>query len=278
MTDYERIERVIRFAAVHHGEQPDLARLATVACLSPFHFHRLFVRWAGITPKQFVKFLTALHAKQLLKHSRGVLSSSLDVGLSGPGRLHDLFVSVEGMTPGEFKAGGDGVTVRYGFHPTPFGTCLLGFTGRGICHMAFLTPRAREKKRALERLRQAFPHAALQLDRRTTARTVKRVFSGTGASRAGRRISVFVVGTPFQLKVWAALLDIRPGQVRSYGGLARAIGHPAASRAVGMAVGANPIAYLIPCHRVIRETGLSGGYRWGAWRKQAMLLRERGVS
>jgi AraC family transcriptional regulator of adaptative response/methylated-DNA-[protein]-cysteine methyltransferase len=271
MTDYERIEKVIRYLESHYLEQPDLGALAKIAGLSEFHFHRLFSRWAGITPKAFVKFLTAQHAKALLRSSRGVLEASLDSGLSGPGRLHDLLVSVEAMTPGEFKSYGQGMEVRYGFHPTPFGTCLIAATARGVCRLSFLD-RDNPAKRAslIEELRSAWPHADILRRPRSTGRIASKIFDRPRREK----LSLFLVGTRFRIKVWEALLRIPPGCVASYQDVARSIGNPRASRAVGSAVSKNPVALLIPCHRVIRETGIVGDYRWGHVRKKAILAWE----
>ncbi len=271
MTDYERIEKVIGFLIAHQGEQPDLATLAKVAGLSKFHFQRLFTRWAGVSPKMFLKFITALHAKSLLRDSTSVLDASYEVGLSGPGRLHDLLVTIDGVSPGEFKSGGEGIEIRYGFHPTPFGRALIAQTVRGVCQLNFFsTPK--EGSGALAGLTRMWPKANIVRDQRSTSATIRRIFS---RSSAGGPVRVFLMGTPFQLKVWEALLRISRGQVSSYGAIARSLGKPAASRAVGRAVGSNPVGFLIPCHRVIRETGVIGQYRWGSYRKHALLLWER---
>ena len=267
MTDYQRIEKVIRYLNEHYRDQPSLVDLARVAGLSEFHFHRLFSRWAGTTPKSFLKFLTTRHAKKLLAESRDLLGASLDSGLSGPSRLHDLFVTVEAMTPGEFKAGGKGVEIHYGFIAGPFGACLLGLTKRGVCHLAFVDGSEEE---GLRELRERWPHAELKQRKAETAKVARQIF---GAA-AGKGISLHLAGTPFQLKVWEALLSVPPGCLASYSDLAKAVGSPKATRAVGSAVGGNAIAYLIPCHRVIRETGDFGQYRWGRCRKQAVLAWE----
>jgi AraC family transcriptional regulator of adaptative response/methylated-DNA-[protein]-cysteine methyltransferase len=271
MTDYERIEKVIRHLDARHREQPGLEELARVAGLSPFHFHRLFSRWAGLTPKAFLKALTANHAKRLLLQSGDLLGVSLDTGLSGPGRLHDLLVSVEGVTPGEFKGRGAGLDLIYGFQDSPFGPCLVGITPRGICHMAFV--QGPGKRAALQELRARWPVARVRLDPDASARAVRSLF----APKRGSRLSAVVRGTPFQIKVWEALLRIPSGRVSSYGRVAADIGRAGAARAVGSAVGQNPVAYLIPCHRVILETGAVGEYHWGSIRKKAMLAREGAV-
>jgi AraC family transcriptional regulator of adaptative response/methylated-DNA-[protein]-cysteine methyltransferase len=272
MNDYERIEKVIRHLKEHYVEQPDLRTLAGIAQVSEFHFHRLFSRWAGVTPKSFVKFLTAQHAKALLRESQSVLDVALDSGLSGPGRLHDLLVSVDAVSPGEFKNYGAGMEIRYGFHPTPFGTCLIGATARGICHLSFLNDSSISGTAILRELKSDWPKAMLRHHPKSTRVLASKIFD-RGRSE---KIPVLLVGTPFRLKVWEALLKIPLGRVLSYQDIARSIGNSRACRAVGSAVGANPVAYLIPCHRVIHETGIVGNYRWGPARKLAMLAWETG--
>lgn len=269
MTDYEKVEKVIRYLDAHHAEQPDLKTLARVAFTSEFHFHRLFTRWAGVTPKEFLKLVTIHHAKALLAESRNVLHAALESGLSGPGRLHDLFVTVDGVTPGEFKASGAGMQIRHGFHPTPFGECLIGVTDRGVCFLSFVGRR----NAALDSLKRAWPNATLREDVEATARTVMQIFRGK-RNGCGNELKLFVKGSRFQLKVWEAILRIPPGRVLSYGDVAQLIDSPNATRAVGTALGRNPVALLIPCHRVIRETGALGGYRWGNARKRALLAWE----
>lgn len=269
MTSYERIEKVIRYIEKHRLEQPRLPALAKVAGLSEFHFHRLFSRWAGTTPKSFLKFITNEHAKHLLRSSRDLLTVSFDAGLSGPGRLHDLLVSVEGVTPGQYKAKGLGLEIQYGFHQTPFGLALVGTTARGICHLAFLDSRT-SRQIAVRELRTKWPKAKLRENHGTTAPIIARIFGRTRKES----LPVVLSGTPFQLKVWEALLRIPSGGASTYGQVAAAIGQPRASRAVGSAVGSNSIAYLIPCHRVIRGAGILGDYRWGAARKRAILAWE----
>jgi AraC family transcriptional regulator of adaptative response/methylated-DNA-[protein]-cysteine methyltransferase len=276
MNDYERIETVIRHLKEHYAEQPDLRTLAGIAQVSEFHFHRLFSRWAGVTPKALVKFLTAKRAKALLRESQSVLDASLDSGLSGPGRLHDLLVSVDAVSPGEFKNHGEGMEIRYGFHSTPFGTCLIGATARGICHLSFLDRDGSGRRAAvLRELESDWPQAVLRHHPQSTRALASQIFA-RGVTTRGEKIPVLLVGTPFRLKVWEALLKIPFGRVLSYRDVARSIGAPEACRAVGAAVGKNPIAYLIPCHRVIRETGIVGDYRWGQARKLAMLAWENG--
>lgn len=268
MTSYERIEKVIRYIEAHRLEQPRLDTLARVAGLSEFHFHRLFRRWAGTTPKAFLKYLTSEHAKTLLLQSKDVLSASFEAGLSGPGRLHDLLVSVEGVTPGELKARGEGLEIRHGLAQTPFGPAFFAWTRRGVCGLEF--EGAAGRAGALRRLRARWPKARLLADAAGAAALSKKVFA---RKRAGA-VPVLLAGTPFQLKVWAALLRIPAGKTAAYGDVARAIGRPKAARAVGAAVGKNAVAYLIPCHRVLRGAGLLGGYRWGPARKRALLAWE----
>lgn len=271
MSDYARIEKVIRYLKARHQEQPSLELLARVAGLSPFHFHRLFKRWAGTTPKDFLKYLTAEHAKLLLKESRDLLSTSLSAGLSGSGRLHDLMVTVEGVTPGEYKSRGVGLKIEYGFHTTPFGEALLGQTSRGICFFAFLE--MSERKEKLQELKLAWPKAELVLSSKKTKVAASKLFR-----KSRRKISLLLKGTPFQLKVWEALLKIPEGALLSYGDIARQVGKPHASRAVGTAIGQNTVGLLIPCHRVIRESGVVGHYRWGTERKSAILAHESASS
>lgn len=272
MNDYERIARVIRYLDDHHAEQPDLATLAARAGLSPFHFHRLFSAWAGITPKDFLQCLTLTHAKAMLLEGRSVLDAALEAGLSGPGRLHDLCVTLESVSPGELKSGGDGLTITCGFADTPFGVCLVGETARGVCHVSFFD--ARDEGSALAGIQGHWPQAQLLRDDSAAIRLASRVFERSDGSRACQPLRAFVKGTAFQVRVWRALLHVRPGTLVSYGHLAAGVGRPSAARAVGTAVGQNPLAYLIPCHRVIRETGVVGGYRWGQTRKRAMLVWE----
>ncbi len=269
--DYHRIETAIRYLEQHAAEQPSLERVAAHIGLSPCHFQRLFSAWAGVSPKRFLQYLTVENAKGLLRGSASVLDTALEVGLSGPGRLHDLFVGAEGMTPGEYKHRGRELELQFGFHPTPFGDCLLAMTSRGICRLAFVEPG--ERAGVLEELRQSWSEATLVENPAAVARQLEQIFPPAGGqSRQG--LKVLLKGTNFQLKVWEALLRIPEGAAVSYGELAAAVGHPAAHRAVGTAVGANPVAYLIPCHRVLRSNGEIGGYRWGVTRKRAILAVE----
>lgn len=268
--DYRRIAQAIHFLEEHKLDQPSLDDVAEHIGLSPFHFQRLFHRWAGISPKRFLQFLTAEHAKRLLHDSASVLTASLDAGLSGPGRLHDLMVSIDAVTPGEFKTGGAGLPIRFGFHETPFGTCLIGLTERGVCHLAFID--GSDYATALNELQQSWPEATLTKAPEESLSVVDKIFSRT--LEMTEPITLLLRGTNFQLKVWQALLKIPEGSLASYQQLAEQLGKPTASRAIGNAVGKNPIAYLIPCHRVLRGSGEIGGYRWGIERKKALLGRE----
>ncbi|MBI3830761.1 MAG: methylated-DNA--[protein]-cysteine S-methyltransferase [Planctomycetes bacterium] len=268
--DYRRIELAIRFLDRNATRQPDLEEIARAAHLSAFHFQRLFKRWAGVTPKRFLQILTVELAKERLAASRSVLDTAWDVGLSGPGRLHDLFVAVEAVTPGEFKARGAGLSIRYGFHATPFGLALLGVTERGVCHLAFVEES--NERRALAELKCGFPAAQIAEDAVRTARFAEQVFQKN--PKRAKSEMVLHAGTNFQAKVWNALLRIPPGAVATYGEIACAIGKPKAVRAVGHAVARNSVAYLIPCHRVIRSLGVIGHYRWGPARKRIMLAWE----
>jgi AraC family transcriptional regulator of adaptative response/methylated-DNA-[protein]-cysteine methyltransferase len=264
-SDYRRVEAAIRYLEEHAERQPDLAELAVHVGLSPAHFQRLFKRWAGVTPKRFLQFVTIEHAKLLLRDAASVLDTSYEVGLSGPGRLHDLFVSTEAVTPGQYKAFGDGIEVRWGFHDSPFGDCLLAETERGICHLSFADGGG---ERNLARLRHDWGRSRLVEDRRHTGRTAAGIF---GRTTPDKPLPLVLKGTNFQIKVWEALLRVPEGALLTYGDLAQHVCSSRATRAVASAVGANPVSYLIPCHRVLRKTGALGGYAWGTARKRAML-------
>lgn len=270
MNDFERIARIIRFLDSHRTAQPGLNSLAAAAGLSEFHFHRLFHRWAGVTPKDFLQALTVEHAKRRLRESASVLDAALDAGLSGPGRLHDLLVTLEAASPGEFRTGGRGLNLEWGTAESPFGPCTFGWNARGICHLAFCDPAPASQPPPA--LLENWPNANCRRNDSGAQRRANQVFNQRVTSATSLR--AVVRGTEFQLRVWRALLEIPAGAVVSYRQLARAIGQPQAARAVGAACGANPIAYLIPCHRVIRETGVIQGYRWGTTRKRALLAWE----
>jgi AraC family transcriptional regulator of adaptative response/methylated-DNA-[protein]-cysteine methyltransferase len=268
--DYLRIEQAILYLENHFREQPSLEDVAANIGLSEFHFQRLFTRWAGVSPKRFLQFLTKEGAKDLLSHSENLLDTTHQVGLSSLGRLHDLFVTTEAVTPGEYKSQGEGVTIRYGIHLTPFGKCLIGLTEHGICHLGFVQTSEGD---AIDNLVAQWKEAKMVEDYRSTAALVEPIFSLRFSDHI-KPLNLHLRGTNFQLKVWEALLQIPAGTVTTYEGLAQRIGQPSASRAVGSAVGHNPIAVLIPCHRVIRKVGDFGNYRYGAQRKKALLARE----
>jgi AraC family transcriptional regulator of adaptative response/methylated-DNA-[protein]-cysteine methyltransferase len=270
MTDYARVEAMIRHLEKHRDEQPSLGELARVAGLGETQTHRLFQRWAGVTPKDFLQSLTLEHAKRRLRESASVLDAALDSGLSGPGRLHDLLVTVEAVSPGEYKNGGRGMQIEWGAAESPFGLCTVGWTQRGISHLAFHD--REEIGEVPSELSASWPHADFERSDAAAAKHISRIFRADRADLGGLR--AFVRATPFQLRVWRALLQVPEGHVTTYGRLAGAIGSPGAARATGTACGANPVAYLIPCHRVIRETGAINDYRWGALRKKAILGRE----
>ena len=269
--DASRVERTLYWLSRNFERQPSLAEAAGRAGLSEHHFQRLFRRQVGLSPKKYVQFLTLERAKKVLAQSRSVLEAAYDAGLSGPGRLHDLFVNVEAMTPGEYKHRGRGLTIRYGAHPSPFGQCLILRTARGVCGLAFTAPERCDE--ALADLARGFEAAAFIEDPGATAGIARRIFD---AAAGGDGIGLYLRGTPFQIKIWRALLAVPSGCVTSYGDLARRIGMPGASRAVGTAVGSNPVAWIIPCHRVIRASGVLGEYRWGKGHKLAMLSVETG--
>lgn len=264
--DYPRIEQAILYLENHYKEQPSLEQLAAHVGLSEFHFQRVFTRWAGISPKRFLQFLTKESAKDLLDQSENLLNVTLQVGLSSLGRLHDLFVAAEAVTPGEYKSRGAGLTIRYGIHPTPFGKCLIGVTERGICHLSFVQASEGD---AIDALVSDWKEAEMVEDPQTTAPLIAPIFILN--MRDETPLHLHLRGTNFQLKVWQALLDIPAGAVTTYEGIAAQIGRPKATRAVGTAVGHNPIAVLIPCHRVIRKLGEFGNYRYGPARKKALL-------
>lgn len=269
---YHLIEQAIQFIEANVQRQPDLEEIASAVGLSEYHFQRTFTRWTGISPKRFMQFLTREHAKELLGKSENLLETTHQVGLSSLGRLHDLFVTTEAVTPGEYKSQGAGLTIRYGIHPTPFGKCLIGVTERGICHLGFVDG---NEGKAVDNLVAHWQQADMAEDYRATAPLVNRIFLDP---KADSPLNLHLRGTNFQIKVWEALLNIPTGTVTSYEHIAAQIGNPRAVRAVGSAVGDNPIAYLIPCHRVIRKSGEFGNYLYGSARKKAILAREMSTS
>lgn len=267
--DYLRIEQAIRYIEEHASSQPELREIAGAVGLSEYHFQRIFSRWAGISPKRFLQFITKEGAKALLAKSENLLDTTYGVGLSSLGRLHDLFVTTEAVTPGEYKSGGAGLSIRYGLHDTPFGKALIGLTDRGICHLGFVDTSEGD---AIDMLVAAWQHARLIEDHKATAPLVEPIFDLR--ERVQMPLRLHLRGTNFQLKVWEALLRIPRGAVTTYGYIAEQAGHPDATRAVGSALGRNPIAVLIPCHRVIRKLGAFGNYRYGTARKIALLAWE----
>jgi len=267
VSDYDRIAQAIRFIEQNYRRQPSLEEVAKSVYLSEFHFQRLFRRWVGISPKRFLQFLTVEHAKRRLEECRSVLDATYDAGLSSPGRLHDLFVTLEAVTPGEYKARGAGLRIGWGVHDTPFGPALLAATERGLCSLSFVDDG--DAAAAVGELRERWPAATVGEDARATEPLARRIFAPEDGDRVP--IPLFVQGTNHQVRVWEALLRVPAGALVSYEQLAEAAGKPEAVRAVAGAVARNQIAYVIPCHRVIRKLGAFGGYRWGSERKLAML-------
>ncbi|MCJ7722964.1 MAG: bifunctional helix-turn-helix domain-containing protein/methylated-DNA--[protein]-cysteine S-methyltransferase [Anaerolineales bacterium] len=265
--DYQRIEQTILYLDQNKHKQPSLKEIASGVHLSEYHFQRLFSRWVGISPKRFLQFLTKENAKQLLKAYSSLEDVTYEVGLSSPGRLHDLFINCEAVTPGEYKNNGKGLTILYGFHPTPFGECLLAVTDRGICKMAFIQNNNRAGM--LQTLQEEWDQAKLLEDQPRTSSLVHKIFSIYQEERP--RLFLFLRGTNFQIKVWEALLSIPLGHVTTYQDIAFAIGNPKAVRAVANAVAHNPLPVIIPCHRVIRSIGVFGEYAYGTARKRAIL-------
>lgn len=271
--DYHRVARGIGYIAAHYRTAPALEEIAAAAHLSSFHFQRMFTAWAGVSPKSFARYLSLDHARAALRDGgASLLDTALDAGLSGPGRLHDLFVKVEAMTPGEYARGGAGLVIRYGYADSLFGRLLVAATDRGICHMAFEDSPSDGARPALSRLRALFPAAEITEDDASRHRDALAALAGDWSGV--EPIRLHLRGTPFQMKVWEALLRIPSGTLAGYGDVAAAIGRPTAARAVAGAIAANPVAVLIPCHRVIRQCGRLGGYAWGTARKQALIGRE----
>ena len=266
--DYRRIERAIRFLEANFKNQPTLDEIADYVHLSKYHFNRLFKRWAGISPVQFLHFLTIEYAKQKLTESRSLLDTAFDAGFSGPSRLHDLFVNFEAMTPGEFKRMGEGLKIEFGFHHSPFGESLLATTDRGICHFGFVD--GENRTTAFNQLQMNWPEAKLAENQTRTGSIVNRIFTLPHAQKS-RPFHLLLKGTNFQVNVWRALLTIPVGSIVSYQDIAALIGHPKAFRAVANAIAINPVGYLIPCHRVISKSGKIHQYRWGSARKKAIV-------
>lgn len=264
-TDFNRIAEAIGYIQENFRSQPALDDVAAKIHLSPYHFQRMFTGWAGVSPKKFLQYITVEHAKKVLKENASLFDTAIDSGLSGTSRLHDLFISIEGMTPGEYKNGGENLLINYSFAESPFGHLLVASTAKGICYMAFTD----NEEEAVDLLKQKFPNARYRQMLDQAQQNVLIVFTHYW-SRPGK-IKLHLKGTPFQLKVWETLLRIPMGQLSTYGSIAREIESPKASRAVGSAIGDNPVAFLIPCHRVIQSTGLIGQYMWGSNRKTAII-------
>lgn len=265
MNDYKRIEKAIVYLKENFKTQPDLDEVAKQVHLSPFHFQRLFKEWAGVSPKKFLQFISVEYAKNLLKQNLSLSDVSFETGLSGTGRLHDLFIGIEGMTPGEFKNGGAALQIQYSFITTPFGEVIIAATEKGICHLSFI----KTKKEGIKNLEYYFPNARLIKKMDEVQKNAAQFF--TGDWKDLEKIKLHLKGSAFQLKVWQSLLHIPFGNMATYGTIAGNIKHPKASRAVGTAIGNNPVAFLIPCHRVIKSSGIIGDYHWGSSRKAAIL-------
>jgi AraC family transcriptional regulator of adaptative response/methylated-DNA-[protein]-cysteine methyltransferase len=273
--DYDVVRRAIAHIRGNWRSQPEIDTIANAAGVSATDLHHLFRRWCGLTPKAFLQALTLSHARDLLRASASVLDTAYEVGLSGPGRLHDLFVTHEAMSPGEWKAGGEGLTISYGFHPSPFGTAIVMNTPRGLAGLALAD--AGKERAALRDMRSRWPKARYVEDFAVTAATARRIFDST-LWRPEQPLRVVLIGTDFEVRVWEKLLTIPMGKLDTYSGVAAKIGEPKAARAVGAAVGKNPICFVVPCHRVVGKNGDITGYHWGLTRKRAMLGWEAGMA
>lgn len=271
--DYEVVRKVIEKISLDYREQPSLEKLAAAVGDTPNGLQKLFTRWAGLSPKGFLQAVTLDHARRLLDQGLPLLDTAFEVGMSGPGRLHDLFVTHEAMSPGDYKSRGLGLSIRYGYHPSPFGTALLMVTDRGLAGLAFCD--AGGEREALEDMAARWRNAAFEEDREATAPYAARIFD-PARWRADEPLRVVLIGSDFQIRVWEALLKIPMNRARTYSSIAAEIGKPAASRAVGAAIGANPVSFVVPCHRALGKTGALTGYHWGLTRKRAILGWEAG--
>ena len=271
--DYDVVRRAIGHIRGHWREQPEIEAIAEAAGVTPTELHHLFRRWAGLTPKAFLQALTLDGARQLLRDSASVLDATYEVGLSGPGRLHDLFVTHEAMSPGEWKSGGEGLTVFFGFHPSPFGSALVMATERGLAGLAFADPG--EERAALADMKGRWPRATYVEDSARTAAIARRIFDSSQWQQ-DKPLRVVLIGTDWEVRVWETLLQIPMGRLTTYSDIASKIRKPAAARAVGAAVGKNPVSFVVPCHRVVGKSGDLTGYHWGITRKRAMLGWEAG--
>jgi len=265
--NYDKIAKAIEYIVANAKEQPTLNEVADEVSISQFHFQRMFSEWAGVSPKRFLQYITAGYLKDRIRDSNNLAELAESAGLSSQSRVYDHFISIEGVTPQEYKSAGKGLVISYGFHETPFGDCFIAATERGICAMAFVDEATRDFQ--LIELARKWHYATIRPDQQLTAGFAQRIFNP--AQQSLGKLPLLVQGTNFQLKVWEALLSIPQGAVTTYQQIAKRIGHPKAVRAVGSAVGDNPIAYLIPCHRVIRKEGILGEYRWGSLRKKALI-------
>jgi AraC family transcriptional regulator of adaptative response/methylated-DNA-[protein]-cysteine methyltransferase len=264
--NYSRIAEAINYIKQNFKQQPGLDEVAEKIHLSSFHFQRLFTEWAGVSPKKFLQYLSVEHAKNILKEKQATLfDAAYETGLSGTSRLHDMFIKIEGMTPGEFRNGGESLSMNYSFAESPFGNILVASTPKGICYMAF----ADDEQTALQEFKNNFPNAHFRQMVDLIQQNALYIFTHDWSKL--NQIKLHLKGTPFQIKVWETLLKIPMGKLSTYGGVAHSIENIKASRAVGSAIGSNPVAFLIPCHRVIQSTGLSGQYHWGSTRKAAMI-------
>lgn len=265
-TNYSRIARAIEYIQANYKLQPGLDEVAAKVNLSAFHFQRLFTEWAGVSPKKFLQYITVHHARQMLEIDNATLADvAFETGLTGTSRLHDLFINIEGMTPGEFKNGGENLSINYSYAESPFGNIIVASTAKGICYMAF----ADDDVIAFEALKKRFPKATYRQMVDLEQQNILYFFSHDWSKL--NEIKLHLKGTPFQLKVWETLLKVPMGKLTTYGTIARSIDQPTASRAVGTAIGDNPVAFLIPCHRVIQSSGVFGGYHWGGVRKAAII-------
>ena len=265
--NYDRVAQAIEYLSRNFREQPDLPAVAAQVHLSPEHFQRMFTEWAGVSPKKFTQYLTIDYLRNRMHHFSSVQEAADAVGLSAQSRVYDLFVNIEGVTPDEFRRRGKGIRIRYGFHPTPFGECFIAATDRGICGLSFINDTSPQVE--LGRFEKKWAFAQLEEDQVFTRKIIDEIF--TADRHQPSNLTLLLQGTNFQMKVWEALLRIPAGSVSTYEQIAHSIGQPSAVRAVGTAIGSNPVGYLIPCHRVIRKTGQMGGYHWGETRKQAII-------
>lgn len=265
MTDYQRIAQAINYIKANFKDQPNLEQVAESVHLSPYHFQRLFKKWAGVSPKKFLQYLSLAHAKKVLSQQHSLEETTFQTGLSGSGRLHDLFVNIEGMTPGEYKNQGENLSIKYSINECLFGNYLIATTGKGVCNLLFFD----DEEQAVEELKMLWPKANLEIGADSDHDTVRKFFNKNLDSP--EKIRLHLKGTDFQLKVWEALLRIPEGKLVSYSEIANQISQPTAQRAVGTSIGKNPVGYLIPCHRVIKSVGGIGEYRWGQERKMAII-------